>query len=238
MQGKDLNLDGTPKPPYRHPNFGIVTTVIADQGGKQNTIPPATAHQVAAPTTGNMINSRVPAPTQAQLDSRKGIPTVKPAKMNIPELDGKDVDSWIQTVEMYFDSGRTHLEQQTEVAVSYLQGEAMQWWRGTNYSAHNLPWHRFCRYLGDRFAVTSVCDNVRAFHSLRQTSTVAIYIQQFESAMNLMRRDSPGLPHDYYVNSFISGLTDYIQAHLQCHKPNDLQQAMWLARRMEPAVPT
>jgi hypothetical protein len=84
MQGKDLNLDGTPKPPYRHPNFGIVTTVIADQGGKQNTIPPATTHQVAAPTTGNMINSRVPAPTQAQLDSRKGIPTVKPTKNEHP----------------------------------------------------------------------------------------------------------------------------------------------------------
>jgi hypothetical protein len=47
-----------------------------------------------------------------------------------------------------------------------------------------------------------------------------------------MRRDNP----DYYVNSFISGLTDYIQAHLQCHKANDLQQAMWLARRMDPAT--
>jgi hypothetical protein len=78
---------------------------------------------------------------------------------------------------------------------------------------------------------------VRAFHSLKKTSTVALYIQQSEAAMNLMRRDSLGLPDDYYVNSFIFGLTDYVQAHLQCHKPNDLQQAMWLARRMEPAVP-
>jgi hypothetical protein len=66
-----------------------------------------------------MMNSRVPAPTQAQLDSRRRIPTVKPAKMNIPEFDGRDADLWIQTV------ARTHLEQRTEVAVSYLQGEAM-----------------------------------------------------------------------------------------------------------------
>ena len=26
--GKELNLDGTPKLPYRHPHFGQVTTVI------------------------------------------------------------------------------------------------------------------------------------------------------------------------------------------------------------------
>jgi hypothetical protein len=90
---------------------------------------------------------------------------------------------------------------------------------------------------GDRFAITSVCDNIRAFHSLKQTSTVAAYIQQFEAAMNLLRRDNPSLPDNYYISSFISGLHEYIQAHLQYHKPADLQQAMWLARRMETAVP-
>jgi hypothetical protein len=97
--------------------------------------------------------------------------------MHILEFDGKDIDSWIQMIEMYFDSARTPLDQRTEVAVSYLQGEAMQWWRGTNYSAHTLPWHRFYHHIGDRFAITSVCDNVRAFHSLKQTSTVVAYIQ-------------------------------------------------------------
>jgi hypothetical protein len=55
--------------------------------------------------------------------------------------------------------------------------------------------------------------------------------------MNLLRRDNPSLPDDYYISSFISGLHEYIQAHLQYHKPADLQQAMWLARRMETAVP-
>jgi hypothetical protein len=72
---------------------------------------------------------------------------------------------------------------------------------------------------------------------LTQTSTVAHYIEQFEKALNLMRRDNPTLPNDYYVNCFISGLTPYIQSHLQCLKPNDMQEAMWYARRMEQATP-
>jgi hypothetical protein len=101
---------------------------------------------------------------------RRGLPSVKPAKMNIPEFEGHDVDSWIQTVEMYFDDARTPLEQRTEIAVTYLKGDDMRWWRGTHYNNTNIPWHRFCRYLGDKFAISSICDNVRAFHSLIQTS--------------------------------------------------------------------
>jgi hypothetical protein len=96
------------------------------------------------------------------------------------------------------------------VAVTYLKGPAVQWWRGTGFSAATIPWHRFCHYLSDRFSETSICDNVKNFHMLTQSSTVAQYIEQFEKALNLMRRDNPTLPNDYYVNYFISGLSPYI----------------------------
>jgi hypothetical protein len=55
--------------------------------------------------------------------------------------------------------------------------------------------------------------------------------------MNLMRRDNPTLPDDYFVNSFISRLSAHIQHHLQCHKPTDMREAMWYARRIEQANP-
>jgi hypothetical protein len=56
---------------------------------------------------------------------------VKPEKLNIPEFEGTDVDSGIQKVELYFDSARTPLDRSTEVAVTYLKGDAIHWWRGT-----------------------------------------------------------------------------------------------------------
>ena len=158
--------------------------------------------------------------------------------MHIPEFEGMDADSWIQVIERYFDAARTPLEQRTEIATTYLKGPAIQWWRGTGIQAGNLPWHRFCRLISDRFAESSVCDNVRSFHALTQTSKVSLYILQFEQLLNLMRRDNPALPDDYYMNSFISGLTDYIQHHLQCHKPKDMSEAMWMARRIEQANST
>jgi hypothetical protein len=171
------------------------------------------------------------------LELRRPQPRVKPAKLHIPEFEGDDADSWIQTLEQYYDSARTPLDQQTEIAVTYLKGPAVQWWRGTGFTASSVPWHHFTRYITDRFSETSICDNVKTFHELKQTTAVSQYILEFEKAMNLMRRDNPTLPDDYYVNSFISGLHTYIQSHLQCLKPNTMQDAMWYARRIEMSTP-
>jgi hypothetical protein len=140
-------------------------------------------------------------------------------------------------VEQYFDAARTPLDQRTEIAISYLKGKAVQWWRGSGYIASTLPWYKFCGYITERFAERSICDNVKAFHALTQTSTVSQYIEDFEQLVNLVRRDNPNLPNDYYVNCFISGLTSYIQHHLQCHKPTTMQEATWLARRIEQSMP-
>jgi hypothetical protein len=113
----------------------------------------------------------------------------------------------------------------------------MQWWRGTGYSPSTYPWCRFCASLADRFAEQSICDNVRPFHALTQTSTVSCNIEQFERLLNLVRRNNSNLPNDYFVNCFISDLNDYIQHHLQSHKPKDMQEAMWFARRIEMSPP-
>ena len=76
--------------------------------------------------------------------------------------------------------------------------------------------------------MTSLCDNAKTFHSLVQSSTLADYIDPFEQAMNLMRRDNPAIPRDYYVSSFVSRLSPYILSHLECLKPRDMQIAIWM----------
>jgi len=55
--------------------------------------------------------------------------------------------------------------------------------------------------------------------------------------MRLDKRNNPSLPEEYFVSSFIVGLKDFIQHHLQCHKPSSLTQAFWFARRLEQANP-
>ena len=234
--GRELNLDGTLK--YRHPNSVAPQPQIHHQRAENQqqlgVQQQDNEHREEVDRRENQHRQRALFTPQ---DTQRTGPVVKPAKMNIPEFDGTYADSWIQTIEQYFEAARTPLEQRTELAVTYLKSSAMEWWRGTGYSPYNTPWHRFTRYLSDRFSEYSICDNVKNFHQLMQRTTVAQYVLEFEKAMNLMRRYNPTLPDDYYVTSFISGLNEYIQSHVQCLKPNTLNEAMWYARRMEQAQP-
>jgi len=106
----------------------------------------------------------------------------------------------------------------------YLQGKAEYWWRGTGYNPYTLPWHQFCRLLEDRFLEISTAEIIGQFHNLKQTATVPGYIDKFEEYTGLVKRNNPSLPEDYFISSFIARLKDYIQHHLQCHKPISLTQ--------------
>lgn len=235
LAGIELNLDGTPKGPYRHPNHATNKQNFQTSQNQQEQM----ARQImivedlpeeAVRREGTRHRTHTP-------DVRRNILSVKPAKLNIAEFEGSDADSWIQNIEQYFSSARTPIEQRIEIVVSYLKGEAMQWWRGTSFLVHNMPWHRFYKHLTERFATTSICENVKAFHNLSQTGTVAQYITTFEQQMNLMRRDNPVVPDGYYMHSFISGLHPYIQSHLECFEPATIQKAMWFAGRIKKSIP-
>jgi len=107
-----------------------------------------------------------------------------------------------------FDVSHTSTEQRFEFVVSYLTHKAIQWCGG--FSVITLPWYKFCSYITKRFSEKSICDNVKAFHSLNQTRDLNEYVEEFERMLNLVRRDNLNLPSDYYVNCFIAGLSDYI----------------------------
>nr|ADB85289.1 putative retrotransposon protein [Phyllostachys edulis] len=102
-------------------------------------------------------------------------------------------DGWIAKAEKYFEATRIPLEQRTDYAVTYLKERANYWWRGTGCNAAILPWHQFCRMIGDRFAETSIYDNVRMFHWLKQTGLVKAYADQFEEIMSLCKMNEKQL---------------------------------------------
>lgn len=110
MQGKELNLDGTPKSPYRHPHFGEVTTAVHESLPKgklvqqeQNAELMQLEYEEDADNKKNGVNTLINRNRGLgqQNELRRNIPSVKPSKKNIPEFDGHDVDSWIQKIEIY-----------------------------------------------------------------------------------------------------------------------------------------
>ena len=175
--GRELNLDGTPKGPYRHPNH---TANKQELHTPQQQQVQGVQHLMTVEEFQYAEFKRDRHRPYAP-ETRRNILSVKPAKLNIAEFEGVDADSWIQNIEQYFSAARTPIEQRTEIAVSYLKSEAIQWWRGTGFSPQNVPWHRFCTYIADRFSLDSACDIVNSFHAITQTSTVAVYVNNLNN---------------------------------------------------------
>jgi hypothetical protein len=158
-------------------------------------------------------------------------------KLNFPEFSGEDVEGWIRKAEKYFELIGVPNEDRVQIAIMYISGKAEFWWRGTGCNARTLPWHQFCRMASDRFNVISEYEIVGQFHNLKQIGTIGDYIDRFEEMVSMVKRHNPTLSDNYFISSFISGLKDQIQYHVQCHKPITLPQAFWYAKRLEQSTP-
>ncbi|KAE8790344.1 hypothetical protein D1007_35300 [Hordeum vulgare] len=108
--GRELNLDGTPKGPYRHSNH---STNRAEKATPQGQL---LVNVITLPAVEELHDEHHRTRVHT-IEARRSILSVKPAKLNISEFDGTDADSCIQNIEQFFESSRTPLDQRTEIAV-------------------------------------------------------------------------------------------------------------------------
>lgn len=180
----------SPEPSYRNDNEVNLSAGVGPYWPMQWATS-VTTQPLNSPSFDNYLEPEQHSRHQHFPENNRVQAILKSPKLNFPEFDGTDPDGWIAKAEKYFEVARMPLEQRSEYAVTYLKGRASYWWRGTGCNATTLPWYQFCRMLGDRFAESSIYDNVRVFHWLEQTGTIKAYVDQFEEAMSLIRRDNP-----------------------------------------------
>jgi hypothetical protein len=87
--------------------------------------------------------------------------------------------------------------------------------------------------ITNRFSSHSSHTSLENFHHLKQTTTIADYIQKIEELMALMQMEHPGLDEQYFVSSFIVGLKDGIKHYLIPHNPQSLCDTYWKAKELE-----
>ncbi|CAN6347636.1 unnamed protein product [Urochloa humidicola] len=197
--------------------------------------PPPPPPPIQPPPITN--NTHQPPDFSSQLQHERRMAGRGP-KLIFPEFEGEDCDGWIRKSEKYFELVGVPTEDRVKLVVLYFKGKAEYWWRGTGCNPNYLQWHHFCRMLVDRFSLLSEFDVVGQFHCLKQQGSVTEYVEKFEELISTVRRYNPSLSDSYFLNSFISGLRDPIQHHVQCHKPTELSQAYWFAKRLEHATPS
>jgi hypothetical protein len=109
---------------------------------------------------------------------------------------------------------------------------AQTWWRSLRTPANFLHWTQFCTMVSNRFSLHSAHNSIEHFHHLKQTSSVADYIQIFEELMAMVQLDYPGFNKSYFVSSFIAGLKEGIKHYHIPHAPQTLCYTYWKGKEL------
>jgi hypothetical protein len=150
-------------------------------------------------------------------------------KLEIPKFNGTEALSWIFKIKQFFEFHHTAEEQRLSIASFYMEGEALTWfqWMHSNGLLHS--WTAFLHALEMRFAPSQYEDSKGELFKLCQTTTVKDYQTSFESLANRIT----GLPPQFYLSCFISGLKPEIRREVQAFQPASLTHAIGLAKLQE-----
>jgi hypothetical protein len=143
-------------------------------------------------------------------------------KLDFPDFSGDKPFNWLRHCEKYFTLASVPIETWVPLATFHCFGLAQSWWRSLRTPTNYVHWTRFCTMASNRFSLQSQHNSLENFHHLKQTWSVAEYIQRCETLMALIQMDYPGLNEAYFVSSFIAGLRDGIKHYLIPHCPSTL----------------
>lgn len=132
----------------------------------------------------------------------------------------------------FFEYHETSEEERITVASFYLDGAALAWYQWMYRNSQIHSWTQFLQALETRFASTAYDDPRGKLFKLTQTSSVAIYLSEFEALANRI----VGLPAPFLLSCFVSGLKPDIRREALALQPSSLSQAADLARLNEEKI--
>ncbi|KAG2604237.1 hypothetical protein PVAP13_4NG055900 [Panicum virgatum] len=155
-----------------------------------------------------------------------------PYKLDMPYFNGDNPSGWIRRCDRYFELSIIPDHMKVKIALAYITGKADTWLRGTGIMLNTaLPqWPEFCTMVLNMFAEISLFDAMEKFQNLQQLFTVSQYIDLFEEAMILLKKDNPYLEEPFFLASFVRGLKPDIKHFVKCYQPKKLLDAYWYAR--------
>ncbi|GJS10158.1 retrotransposon-related protein [Tanacetum coccineum] len=159
-------------------------------------------------------------------------------RLEVPKFNGTEPESWILSIQEYFDLLQTTEDQRLKVVGFNLEGAAAEWFRWMSRNKLIMSWEGFLESVCHRFRPCKYEDPQGSLSKLLQTGTVAQYQSEFEKLMNRVTDRSENL----LISFYISGLKPTLQLELLVAKPTSLGEAFSLARvidaRLEDQSPT
>jgi hypothetical protein len=166
---------------------------------------------------------------QPDTGSATGVPRFY--KLEFPKYDGKeDPLNWFNHCEQFFRGQKTPATDWVWLATYHLTGDAQEWY--FHYEIHHGPptWEEFKDLCHGHFGPPIHRNPLGEMKRLMQTSSVAVYQTKF---LALASRTFEALSDKQQIQLFTAGLRDELAVDVELHQPDDLQEAMSLARAYE-----
>ncbi|KAH6764368.1 hypothetical protein C2S51_015617 [Perilla frutescens var. frutescens] len=122
-------------------------------------------------------------------------------------------------------------EQKISLATMNFEGRAALWIQNFNQKYLELSWKQFVEVVSTRFEELKESHIVVEFNKLKHTDNYQDYVDRFEELKNCMQMYGQGAySENYFLASFISGLSEELRAVITMFNPTNLEQSIELGR--------
>jgi len=128
-------------------------------------------------------------------------------KVEFPTFDGSNPRNWVKKCAKYFNLCRISDDQKVDLALMYLQGKAETWFSSYILGRNHIVWDDFIVDLCARFRDDMGRQVVEEFNKLNLIGELDDYLEKFEELKALLLLKNPSLSNNYFVDSFIGGLS-------------------------------
>jgi hypothetical protein len=150
-----------------------------------------------------------------------------------PPFTGDNPNLWVTLAEQYFAMFAIHESYWVTMGILHFSGAAGIWLQSVRKKIASLDWISFTSLLCTRFGRDRHQLLIRQFYTIKQTSTVADYIERFDVLMNHLVSYSDTTHPYYFLTRFIEGLRADIRSVVMVQRPTDLDTACSLALLQE-----
>jgi hypothetical protein len=145
---------------------------------------------------------------------------------------GEKLEEWIYKMDIYLHAMQVPDQLRVLTAVSFLQGNAMTWWRALIgvQDPTTVPWIDFVQRLRDEFLpVNAVKVASDKLERLKQTGSVANFVKEFRT----LALQIPDLSAAEKLRRFLSGLKSRVRMEVDLRNPATVEEAVTLAERID-----
>jgi len=213
---------------YRENGMGVVTTLVRSPVKGESYHP-----RTVIPAHVDQFHAMHPSGSDPSPFDSHGPPSSKIPKVDFPKFDGEHPKSWLRDCLDYFALYRVESTSWVRIARMHFVGAARRWYNSVESQLHGCNWDTLSNLIMDRFGKDHHELLLRHLFQIRQTGTVAEYIDQFSTIVDQLGAYHRTTDPLFYTMRFIDGLKDHIRAAVALHRPQTWDTACVLAQLQE-----